>query len=220
MALEKLKIRVETSPGQFQQEITALFNPNQIEISKATHWREAPAAQRDVPAFQHTYAEPSLLDMNLFFDTYESGTDVREHTSQIFHLMTVEKHGSMHRPPVCRLMWGRAGILFQGVLQTLSQRFTLFTEDGLPVRAMLACSFKEWRSDEEEAQRQDKQSADVAKTHVLRRGDTLSSIAMAEYRDPGLWRPIARANGIVDLFDLPYGRALIIPTLPTNSTRG
>lgn len=219
MALEKLKIQVETAPRQFEQEITALFNPNQITIQKTANWRDAPAAQRDVPASQHTHAEAARLTMDLFFDTYEAGTDVREHTASIHHLMTVEKHGNMHRPPVCRLLWGRSGVFFQGVLEHLTQRFSLFLEDGWPVRATLACTFKEWRTDEEEARRQDKQSVDVLKTHLLRRGDTLSSIAMKEYEDPTLWRPIAQANGITDPLALPYGRLLVIPTLPSGTVR-
>jgi nucleoid-associated protein YgaU len=218
MALEKLRIQVETAPRQFKQELTVLFNPNQITIQKTTNWREAPAMQRDVPTSQHTYAEPARLSMDLFFDTYEAATDVRRHTEHIAYLMTVEKHGSMHRPPVCRLLWGKSGVFFQGVLQNLAQRFTMFMEDGSPVRATLSCVFKEWRDEEEEARRQDKQSVDVVKTHVVRRGDTLSAIAMKEHQDPSLWRPIAEANAITDPLNLPYGRALVIPTLRTGES--
>jgi nucleoid-associated protein YgaU len=218
VALAKLTIRVETAPGQFGQEITVLFNPNQITITKAVNWREAPTAQRDVPASQHTHADPARLTMDLLFDTYEAGTDVRDHTDQIVHLMTVEKHGNMHRPPICRLFWGRAEMFFQGVLENLTQRFSLFLEDGWPVRATLGCTFKEWRGDEEEARRQNRQSANVVKTHLLRRGETLSSIAFDEYHDPALWRPIAEANGITDPFSLPYGKSLVIPTLGSRAS--
>jgi len=214
VALEKLRIQVETAPRQFNQEITALFNPNQITIQKTTNWREAAAAQRDVPAAQHTHADPAQLTMDLLFDTYEARSDVRkQHTAEIVHLMTVEKHGNMHRPPVCRLLWGKAGVFFVGVLENLSQRFSLFLENGSPVRATLSCTFKEWRDDVEEARRQNRQSADVVKTHLLRRGETLSSIALQEYDNPALWRPIAQANAITDPLMLPYGRILIIPTL-------
>jgi nucleoid-associated protein YgaU len=213
MALEKLKIQVETAKDRFDEEITALFNPNQITIQKTVVWAAAAALQRDVPASQHTHGEPARLNMDLFFDTYEAGTDVRAHTRRIVHLMTVENHGDMHRPPICRLLWGSSSIFFTGFLEGLTQRFTLFLEDGLPVRATLACAFKEWRDDKEEARRQNLSSADVVKTHVLRRGDTLSAIAMKEYNDPSLWRPIAESNAIVDPLDLPYGRRLVIPTL-------
>ena len=56
-------------------------------------------------------------------------------------------------------------------------------------------------------------SPDVAKTRVVRRGDTLSAIAAEEYGDPAVWRPIARANGIVDPRRLPPGQVLTIPVL-------
>ena len=65
-----------------------------------------------------------------------------------------------------------------------------------------------------EALLQHKQSPDLAKTRVVRRGDTLSAIAAQEYDDPAMWRPIARANGIVDPRRLTPGQVLSIPVLP------
>jgi hypothetical protein len=151
--------------------------------------------------------------MDLFFDTYEPGIDVRLHTQPIFHLTTVERHGQIHRPPVCQLSWGLFGVFFQGVLQSVNQRFTLFLADGTPVRATVGCIFREWRSDREEERRLKKESVDVAKTRAVRRGDTLSSIAGEEYHDPTLWRPIAEANGIDNPSALRPGQVLTIPVL-------
>ena len=99
MALEKLTIRIETGPNKFAESITVLFNPNEITITKSSNWRQVPATERDVPAAQFTYGEPASLSMDLFFDTYEEGTDVTEHTKKIFALTTVETHGDLHRPP-------------------------------------------------------------------------------------------------------------------------
>jgi nucleoid-associated protein YgaU len=217
MALEKLKIQVETAPNKYDQEITALFNPSQITIQKNINWKTAASAQRDVPTSQFTNADPAVLTMDLFFDTYEVGSDVREHTDKLVHLGTVEKHGNKHRPPVFRLAWGKTGVFFQGVLQSLQQKFTLFLEDGTPARATVTCTFKQWRDDKEEARRQNKQSVDVAKTHTVQRGDTLSSIADAEYHDAALWRPIAEANRISNPLLLEPGTVLIIPSLSNTS---
>lgn len=219
MALEKLKILIEvkSNPLKFDENnpITALFNPNQITIQKTVNWRNVATVERDVPASQFTHGNPATLTVDLFFDTYEAGVDVREHTQQIAYLATVEQHGDIHRPPICQLMWGQAGVFFQGVLQSLNQSFTLFLADGTPVRASLGCTFKEWRSDEEEAKRQNRKSVDVAKTRTVRRGDTVSSIAGDEYNDPALWRPIAEANGIDNPRALTPGRPLTIPALRT-----
>jgi nucleoid-associated protein YgaU len=217
MALAKLTIRVETAPGKFDGNITALFNPNQITIDKSTQWRRKPKADSDTGEAQFTYGEPATLSLDLFFDTYEARTDVRDHTKEIFHLTTVQEHGNLHRPPLCKLEWGAFNIsgTFQceWVLTRLSQRFTLFLSDGTPVRATLGCSFMQWRGDEIEGRLLNKQSADVAKTRVVRSGDTLSSIAGEEYSDPGMWRSIARVNGINNPRVLAPGKVLVIPKL-------
>jgi nucleoid-associated protein YgaU len=218
MELARLKIFVESSssPLRFDESnpIEAMFNPNQLTIVKTANWRLLPANQRDVPAAQFTHGEPATLTVDFFFDTFESKVDVRQnHTNRIAELTTVERHGDFHRPPICKLAWGQPGDFFQGVLQNLNQRFTLFMANGTPVRATLTCTFREWRSDEEEARRQDTHSADVAKTHTIKRGDTLSSIAGEQYSDPALWRPIADANRIDDVRRLRPGQVLAIPSL-------
>jgi nucleoid-associated protein YgaU len=218
MALEKLKILVEASsnPLRFDEAnpIVALFNPNQIAVVKQANWRLLPANQRDTPAAQFTYGDPATLTIDLFFDTFESRADVRRrHTDRITALMTVERHGHFHRPPICQLAWGTPGVFFQGVLHNLNQRFTLFLEDGTPVRATCTCAFREWRSDEEEERAQNRSSTDVVKTHTVKRGDTLSSIASEHYSDPALWRPIAEANRIDNPRALQPGSVLAIPAL-------
>lgn len=214
MTLEKLKLLVETGPGQFSKEITALFNPEQISISKTANWRLAPASERDVPASQFTHGEPATLNLDLLFDTYEAGSDVRRYTSEIFKLTTVQSHGNLHRPPLCQLRWGTFTLDdFQWVLTSLTQRFSLFLADGTPVRANLTCNFQQWRSDEEEAKLLNKQSADVAKTYTVRRGDTLSTIAAQQYEDATLWRPIADANRLTNPRRLTPGQVLVIPAL-------
>lgn len=224
MALERLMIFVEkkSSPLTFDEEdpIIALYNPNQLTLQKTVNWRPASAAGRDVTHSQFTHGNPASLTIELFFDTYEQGQDVRrKHTQRIADLTTVEKHGNIHRPPICKLAWGTPGDFFQGVLEGLNQRFTLFLEDGTPVRATLTCTFKEWRSKEEEEKRQKKESVDVAKIHTVRRGESLSSIAGEEYGDPALWRPIARANRIDNPRTLLPGQVLSIPRLSPGKTK-
>jgi nucleoid-associated protein YgaU len=221
MELAKLTIRVETDPGNFDHKaLTVLFNPNKIAIQKSAKWGKAAGTGRDVPNAQFAHGEPASLSLELFYDTYESRQDVQAHTREIYALTTIENHGDLHRPPLCKLEWGLFRFQdFQWVLQSLNQTFTLFLENGTPVRATLGCSFKQWRSDEIEAKLLNKQSADVPKTRIVQRGDTLSQIAGAEYNDPYLWRPIAKANDIDNPYRLVPGQVLAIPTLTTRQRR-
>ena len=228
MALEKLKILVEKNGGVlvFEQNsaITVLFNPNKLVFNKSVNWKKQGAAQRDVPELQFTNAQPRTLNLDLILDTYDTPDvekeDVRKHAKKLFHLTTVEEHGDKHRPPVCRLSWGSVGVFFQGVLERLEQQFTLFMEDGTPVRATSRCTFKEWRTNYEDLNRQEPMSSDIAKIRIVKRGETLSGIAAAEYHDPGLWRPIADENAIDDPLSLVPGTVLLIPTLTQRNLNG
>jgi nucleoid-associated protein YgaU len=208
VTLAKLTILPETGLP-----VLALFNPQEVTISKSVNWKRLPVAESDVMRAQFTHGEPAVLSLDLLFDTYELGLDVRLLTGQVEELATVRGHGSIHRPPVCKLVWGAQGVFFEGVLTSVVSTFTMFSALGSPVRARLQCSFTQWLSARREALLQHKQSPDVAKSRVVRRGDTLSGIAALEYDDPALWRPIALANGIVDPLHVEPGRVLTIPVL-------
>ena len=53
----------------------------------------------------------------------------------------------------------------------------------------------------------------VRRAHQLVDGDTLASVAYAEYGDPAMWRPLAAFNGIDDPLRLRPGTRLLLPTL-------
>jgi len=236
--LQKLTILFERHGRHGRGSIQALFNPSEIVLSKAANWERQQAAGHggaDSGAVEQGFrsVEPETFSTELLFDTYESrsdgvawrhavtslvpasvigardATDVRRHTDKIAKLLEVDRE--LHRPPICQLRWGAFDI-FRGVLTNLEQRFTLFLEDGTPVRATLSCSFAEF-SGQARARAGELHSADVVKTREVRRGDTLHSLAAEEYGDPGLWRHIARANGIVNPRDPRPGTVLTIPKL-------
>jgi nucleoid-associated protein YgaU len=81
------------------------------------------------------------------------------------------------------------------------------------LRAKLSLALKEYRPVEIQLKEKPKTSPDVEKTWVVTRGDTLSSIAAAVYRDSTVWRAIAIANGIKDPRTLAPGRLLTLPKL-------
>lgn len=222
MALEKLKILVELSGGklQFNEKspdgcIVAMFNPSRFALSRTISWKSQDAAKRDNPELQFVGAEPSTIGIDLFFDTYDTPEAEKQHVGKYYTnklLKLTEVQGDKHRPPVCRLVWGH-GVFFQGVLQQMETQYTLFTEDGTPVRALAKCTFKQWRTNKDDFDKQNLLSADVAKLWVVKQGDTLASIAAWEYSDPRKWRPIAEANGIDDPQNIRPGATLILPPL-------
>jgi nucleoid-associated protein YgaU len=107
------------------------------------------------------------------------------------------------------LTWG--GFNFQCVLEKLSQNYTMFADDGTPVRAVVNATFKQFSTAAEEAR--NNPPGDPTKTHQVKTGETLNLISAKEYGDPALWRIIADENGLRDPRLLTVGSSLVIPAL-------
>jgi len=221
MGLDKLTILIE-SPGstdtnlQFGgKSIVAMFNPNKLTVSRSVSW-PTQGAKRDTPESHFIGGEPATLSVDLLFDTYDTDQldkeSVKEiYTDKLLQLTTVAGHGDLHRPPVCRLSWGKMAVFFQGVLQQIETQFTMFLANGTPVRATNRCTFKEWTSNMKDSEKQKLMSADLAKLWVVKRGETLAAIAAAEYGNARQWRLIAQANDIDDPLQLVPGTRLLLP---------
>jgi hypothetical protein len=210
-----------------------------VSWQQPSRWSFGSNAAPDVVRQQFIAVEPETLSLSLFFDSYEShddagvdgfslsrtvstlvqtgspfatgaASDVTKLTAKVVRLAAIDTE--LHRPPICRLSWGRFKDIFTGVLTSLDQQFTLFLPNGTPVRATLNCTFTEYKT-RARARAEELHRADVAKVRVVRRGDTLHSLAAREYNDPALWRHIARANGIVNPRVLLPGTVLTIPKL-------
>ncbi|HEU0013467.1 MAG TPA: LysM peptidoglycan-binding domain-containing protein [Longimicrobium sp.] len=205
MALAKAMIKPEG-----ESSIPVLFNPTQYSLDQSNSLAEIGVPGLSAPILQYVRGNGRKLSMELFFDTYEQRRDVRKHTKRIYGLLDIR--GPLHRPPVCTFTWGSFN--FKCVLESVGGKFTLFLADGTPVRATLSVSFKEFVEVEVLVRATPTESADHAKTYLVRRGDTLSSIAAAEYGDPARWRPIAEANRLANPRLLPPGTRLVLPAIP------
>jgi hypothetical protein len=205
MALEKATItNVDTN-----DEIEVLFNPKEYVIEKKTPWSEINVFGMDSPPVQFTMGERKRLSMELFFDTSEEKTDVRDYTTKIEELMLV--NAQEHRPPILRFSWG--SLSFDCVLEDLVQRFTLFSNDGTPLRAICKVVFKEYATAATQLSNTRRESADHTKRMALREGETLSSLAAREYNDSSKWRVIADANNIDDPENISAGTIVELPPL-------
>lgn len=207
MALKKAKIIVDRVTRE--ETIDVLFNPNEYTLNSANNfaWKTIPGLQS--PIGQFVSGEATTLAMDLFFDTYEEGIDVRKHTKRVATLLQVDS--DLHAPPSCRFVWG--SLDFKGIVEKVGQRFTMFMDSGIPVRATLSVSFRSLQSMKEQYEGIPRQSADRTKQKMLAQGEHLWMLAAEEYEDPGAWRAIAEANGIDNPRLVKTGRNMIIPRL-------
>jgi LysM repeat protein len=206
MALAKARITVEHNGRQFD----VMFNPEEYSLNKDNNFASQAIPGLSSPILQFVHGNLRTLEMELFFDTTDARTDVREETQKITDLLKIDPE--LHAPPVIRVAWG--SLQLRCVLARANQKFVKFLEDGRPTRARVTVSFSEFVDPEREAKEVNRQTADFSKVYTVRRGDTLIGIASRFYENPALWRPIAIANGIDDPRDLPPGLALRVPSLP------
>ena len=206
--LQKAQIHV-LDGGDDSNPIPVLFNPTEYSLSKSVQYGDQQLAGRTTPVTQFVSGDAETLSMELFFDTYAKGTDVRAHTDQIDGLLSAS--GDRTAPPRCRFVWG--SLVFTAVLQSADKRFTMFLSDGVPVRARVDVTFREYSTPSEESSGGGEESADKTKVRVVKEGDTLWQIAKEEYGDPYEWRRIAEENGIENPRRLQIGTELVIPPL-------
>lgn len=209
MGLVKAKIKDLDTDA----ELEVCFNPREYTFSKVAPWAEHNIQGLDSPIYEWTSGQAMKLNVELLFDAYEmegAARDVRQWTDklEVFQLVNPD----LHRPPILLFVWGDK-MQFKCLLRSLSVRYTLFLDDGTPVRAVASCHFIEVASAEEQLQAKPRHSPDHTKRRVVKEGDTLSWIAGKEYGNPAEWRIIAEANGIDDPIHLTIGRELLIPPL-------
>lgn len=208
-----------------RQVVPFLFNPSEFAVERSNQFTEVSIPGLPSSLFQFVKGGARTITMDLFFDTYETGEDVRLYTDWItgwdagamYSKLTSGRTGLMdldadlHAPPVCLFIWG--SYIFQCIIERVSKRFTMFLPDGVPVRATLNVSLKEYRDFESQVKEISLQSADITKRWIVKKGESLWLIAAKVYGDPALWRHIASANGINNPRLLAAGSELVVPPL-------
>lgn len=195
--------------------LTLPVNPTEYTVSKAVTFAEIGIPGLDAPPLQFVRGGARTLKLDALVDAAEEPVrgrrDVQRRWLDGFQRLTL-RQSSTHAPPVVTFAWG-ANPPFTGVVESLSVTYVLFDRDGTPTRAKVSLSIKEFRTAEEQQLTTAQSSPTVRKVWTVRRGDTLSSIAAAVYRDSGRWRELAAANALADPRALTPGTALVVPAL-------
>jgi hypothetical protein len=191
------------------------FNPKEVTIQKAAKWerKTAKGAKKAGPP-EFSGSEPCKLTLEMFFDASgkQDGSVVKA-VEQLFSctVPTEESAGQKKpSPPLVVLHWG-AITSFPAFVTSVSAKYTLFTVGGLPIRALCSVSLEEMPS---EAGKQNPTSGSdsVRRSHTMVEGDSLASVAYAEFGDATAWRALARFNRIDDPLRCHPGTRLLLPT--------
>lgn len=100
---------------------------------------------------------------------------------------------------------------FKCIVENVKQKFTLFSPEGIPLRATLTVALREYKTLDEQLAQLNLTSPDRTHSHVVEGGETLAHISAEFYQQPDDWRYIADANNIEDPRRLTVGAFLTIP---------
>ncbi|HEY5115714.1 MAG TPA: peptidase M23, partial [Nakamurella sp.] len=191
------------------------FNPKEVTIAKTVKWDSKPstgAKKAGPPEFKGP--EPGKLTLEMFFDaTAKHDGSVVEAVDKLFSccIATDKTHANdKPMPPLVVFKWG-AITSFPAYVTSVSAKYTLFSAGGVPIRAVCTVSLQEMPG---EKGKQNPTSGALA-TRAIHRvviGETLASVAYAEYGDPTLWRQLANFNRIDDPMRIPLGSLLMLPS--------
>jgi hypothetical protein len=195
--------------------IKCLFNPAEISLSKDADWKTEANPDNNVSKVDFSGGKSAKLSVKLFFDTTETGSDVREHTDRLLKLTLISQNApnNKKRPPLCKFIWG-AQQSFQAYVPSVSINFTFFSPSGVPLRAEASVTFMQYQDEQIFPPQNPTSRSEARKTRVVVAGETLDLIAYQEYGNPAHWRHIAETNCLSDPKDLRPGQILELVPLP------
>lgn len=119
--------------------------------------------------------------------------------------------GTNHEPHILQLEWGSS--LHWAKLKSMDVKYTLFAENGDPLRAEVSLTMMKYKDIKEILAEQKKSSPDLTHLVEVKDGDTLPLMCNRVYKDCSYYREVAEVNGLDDFCHLTPGTFLYFPPL-------
>lgn len=200
------------------EKLKCQFNPTEYTVQKSNSWQPRSVVGKNVPDVTFTGGGQRTMTVELFFDANEGNGNVMRDLRKLWKLTMIDESKKNQttqrsRPPIVLFEWG-SHWQFRAVITNMSVKYTLFKQDGTPVRAVANVTLAEARdASNQPAQNPTSHAKPGYKMREVRPKDTLALIAYEEYGDSTRWLVIAEANGIDDPDAVSAGQVLAIPPL-------
>jgi len=131
-------------------QVDAQYNPKELQVDKTVPWQKKSQANKTQETgiqLEFTGAEGRSLTLELLFDGYETKTSVAGKVETLNTMASVLEPGSAdetkRRPHLCVVTWGSTVPTFKCVIESLSVKYTMFSDQGAPLRATCTVKLKE-----------------------------------------------------------------------------
>jgi len=131
--------------------VDAQYNPKELQIDKSVPWQKHNKANANGLQLEFTGAEGRTMSVDLLFDGYEEKASIQDSVAVLEKLATVREPNSSEddkrRPHHCVVVWGTVmgggDNKFKCVIEQISTKYTMFSQDGVPLRATVTLKLKE-----------------------------------------------------------------------------
>lgn len=197
------------------EEVNFMFNPNEYTLTKSNTWEAKPQKGKNIPAQEFKQGGVQSLKLQLRFDTYADGADVRLHTDMIWKMAAIDEtqkdaNSDKSRPPLVAFQWGK--LYFTAVIKSISQKFTLFLPDGTPVRTTVDLTLDQ-AEDTTDFQPQPVASEPAATPQVVTSDSSqrIDHVAASQTGSASNQRAVAEASNVDNPKKVPNGTSLTVP---------
>lgn len=198
------RFKAHVNPGSYTQ--SAFVNLSE---------KQAPGSSSAANNYSHTNPDTLrfefLLDRTGALGNLASGPEGVIPDINHFKKLTLDYEGEIHSPHYLKLIWGT--LLYDCRLQSLEIEHKMFSPQGLPLRAVLKATFKEYIEDTKRDATQNNNSPDLTHIRTAKEGDTLPLMTQRIYGDSRYYLEIARINGLTNFRKLEPGSELVFPPI-------
>jgi hypothetical protein len=131
-------------------QVDAQYNPKELQVDKTVPWQKKSQANKTQETgiqLEFTGAEGRSLTLELLFDGFETKSSVAGKVETLNTMASVLEPGSAdetrRRPHLCVVTWGTTVPTFKCVIESLSVKYTMFSDQGVPLRATCTVKLKE-----------------------------------------------------------------------------
>ncbi|MFH5833421.1 LysM peptidoglycan-binding domain-containing protein [Halalkalibaculum sp. DA3122] len=214
--LKKLKIKSfkDAEYNQEDDEFSVTYNPQEYSVKYEI---ESDSSQGiGTTGTAHTFKKIRPQDLTLDFTLDGTGVTTGEKVDvpdkiREFLTVTYEFKGDEHRPRYLMVLWGT--LIFKCILKSSSVKYTMFSNDGKPLRAKINATFNGFIEDNLRAAKEDKSSPDLTHHRVVNDGDSLPLMCYRIYGDSRYYLKVAEKNNLQNFRKLESGTILSFPPL-------
>jgi nucleoid-associated protein YgaU len=210
----------EPGGGAQRAQIQFQFNPSDYRITKGANYSRSPSKATEASNAEFTGATARTMSLRMLLVAMNPqgdadpgrADDISRDVDKLFDCCAPtdqSKSSGTPSAPQVQFQWGQV-VGFKAVVTNLAAEYQAFLPDGRPSRVELFVELQEVTAPTP-GQNPTSGSLSAMRTRTVVDGDTLASIAFAEYRDPTLWRALAVVNDIDDPLRVASGTTILIP---------